>query len=173
MGKFLLLVFAFVCIASGSCFSRSSISSSQILGCDFFSEKNNPIVRISASDLYDKIGCINKPLPKENSWKQTQVYFGFVQISPSNKSLVTLSSRKVCFSCCFILLWAYLLKQRIVCIRKEILCKKETHQPFLIININFVCEKIFYDRWFCFWPFQVTWAHNFLVTKHWKLLAIG
>ena len=77
---------------------------------------------------------------------------------------------EMCFLCCLISLWAYLLKQQIVCSRKQSLCKKETHQPFLKININFVCEKISYDGSV---SNHFRLLGDILVTKCWKLLTVG
>lgn len=110
----------------------------------FFSEKKKTIQYQGSLHLIFimKINRLHKQATCER--KQSKRRFILV-ISLSNKSLVTLSSWNVCFLCCLISLWAYLLKQQIVCNRKQSLCKKETRQPFLKININFVCEKIFYD----------------------------
>ena len=44
--------------------------------------KNNPILRISASDLYNKIGCTNKPLPKEITIESKRKFILVVSRSP-------------------------------------------------------------------------------------------
>lgn len=160
LGKF-FLVFAFVCTASRSCFSRSF--------WPFFLKKT---IQYQGSLHLIFIMKINR-LHKQATCKRKQSKRRFILVV-SRSPYLTKSwfpwVLEMCFLCCLISLWAYLLKQQIVCNRKQSLCKKETHQPFLKININFVCEKISYDGSV---SNHFRLLGDILVNKCWKLLTVG
>ena len=137
----------------------------------FFSEKKKTIQYQGSLHLIFimKINRLHKQATCERKQSKSRFIF-VVSRSPYLTKAWLPWVLEMCFLCCLISLWAYILKQQIVCNRKQSLCKKETHQPFLKINIHFVCEKISYDGSV---SNHFRLLGDILVTKCWKLLTVG